>query len=192
VRTAGLSFEDYWAARPSRLRNTAKRRAKAAALDIRCLDRFDEAAWTDYESVYQASWKPTEGSPPLMRDLAKAEGAAGTLRLGLAYREGVPVAAQLWTVEGGRATIHKLAYREDCKQHSPGTLLSAEMFRHVIDRDRPEIIDFGLGDDPYKRDWMDEAEPLFTLQAFDPLSVRGLIALGKRAAGKLVRRAANR
>jgi CelD/BcsL family acetyltransferase involved in cellulose biosynthesis len=48
--------------------------------------------------------------------------------------------------------------------------------------------DFGLGDEAYKRDWMDEAEPLFALEAFDLLRPRGLLALG----GKLVRRATNR
>jgi len=192
VRTAGRSFDDYWDARPSRLRNTAKRRAKAAGLEIRLHDRFDPAGWADYEKVYEASWKPAEGSPALMRELAEAEGAAGTLRLGLAYHEGVPVAAQLWTVENGRATIHKLAYREDARQLSPGTVLSAAMFRHVIDGDRPEIIDFGVGDDPYKRDWMDEAVPLYALDAYHLRSVRGLAALARAAARKLVARAANR
>jgi hypothetical protein len=188
VRTAGLSFDDYWAARPSRLRNTAKRRAKSAGLELRIRDHFDPDAWAHYESVYAGSWKPEEGSPALMRALAEAEGAAGTLRLGLAYRDGEPVAAHIWTVEAGRATIHKLAYREDAKEYSPGTVLGAAMFRHVIDSDRPHVIDFGLGDDPYKRDWMDEAEPLYALEAFDPLRPRGLIALGR----KLVGRAANR
>ncbi|HYD38704.1 MAG TPA: hypothetical protein VEA60_13890, partial [Allosphingosinicella sp.] len=32
--TAGRDFGSYWAARPGRLRNTAQRKAKAAALDI--------------------------------------------------------------------------------------------------------------------------------------------------------------
>ena len=71
------------------------------------------AAWADYEAVYAASWKPEEGSPAFLRALAEQEGAAGTLRLGIARRGGRPVAAQLWTVESGVATIHKLAYVED-------------------------------------------------------------------------------
>ena len=188
IRTAGMSFEDYWASRPSRLRNTAKRRAKAAKLDLVVRDDFDAKAWEDYESVYNASWKPAEGSPALMRRLAEAEGAAGTLRLGLAYHEGQPVAAQLWTVEHKVATIHKLAYREDARHLSPGTILSMEMFRRAIDEDKVETIDFGIGDDGYKRDWMEEAVPLYALTAYDLRSLRGLAGLCRSVAAKLVRR----
>lgn len=186
--TTGISFDDYWAARPSRLRNTAKRRAKAAKLDLVIHDRFDEAAWRDYESVYQNSWKPAEGSPELMRKLAEGEGAAGTLRLGLAYHEGQAVAAQLWVVEHKVATIHKLAYREDAKPLSPGTVLSMEMFRRAIDVDRVEMIDFGIGNDGYKADWMAEAVPLYALTAYDPFSLRGLIGIARSMSAKLVRR----
>lgn len=192
ARTAGLSFDQYWAARPSKLRNTAKRRAKAADLEMRVHDRFDPGAWADYESVYEHSWKPAEGSPALLRQLGEAEGKAGTLRLGLAYQSGVPVAAQLWTVERGVATIHKLAYREDAKHHSPGTILSVEMFRRAIDEDEVELIDFGIGNEAYKAEWMDEAEPLHALTAFDPRSLAGLQALGRSVAGKLVRRLGSR
>jgi hypothetical protein len=192
IRTEGMTFEEYWAARPSRLRNTAKRRAKAAKFDLVVHHGFDAKAWDDYESVYNASWKPAEGSPALMRKLAEAEGAAGTLRLGLAYHEGQPVAAQLWVVEHGTATIHKLAYREDAKQLSPGTILSMEMFRRAIDEDKVGIIDFGIGDDGYKKDWMAECVPLYALKAYDLRSVRGLAGAGRLLASKLVRRVRSR
>lgn len=188
IPTRGLSFEEYWAARPSRLRNTAKRRGKAAKLDLVIHDRFDEAAWADYESVYHGSWKPAEGSPELMRRFAEEEGAAGTLRLGLAYHEGRAVAAQLWVIEHGIATIHKLAYREDAKSLSPGTLLSMAMYRRAIDEERVEMIDFGIGNDGYKADWMTEAVPLYALTAYDPLSLAGLAGIVRSAAAKLVRK----
>jgi hypothetical protein len=192
VRTAGMTFERYWAERPSKLRNTAKRRAKTAGLELRVLDRFEDGAWTDYETVYNNSWKPAEGSPELMRKMAEAEGAAGTLRLGLAYRDGAPVAAQLWTVEHGIATIHKLAYRDDAKHYSPGTVLSVEMFRRAIDDDKVDVIDFGIGNDAYKADWMDEAEPLYALTAYDARSIKGLLAMARAAAAKLVGRRGSR
>ena len=131
-----MDFETYWAARPGQLQNTAKRRGKTAGLDIEIHDRFDEAAWADYEAVYRASWKPEEGSFPFLRALAEQEGAAGTLRLGVARKNGRPVAVQLWLVENGEATIHKLAYAEDAKAMSPGTLLGVEMFRRALDVDR--------------------------------------------------------
>src|SRR3546814_11418082 len=68
-----------------------------------------------------ASWKPEEGHPALLRAFAEAEGAGGRLRMGIARIEGVPVAAQYWTVEDGTAFIHKLAHVEDSLQASPGT-----------------------------------------------------------------------
>ena len=186
IRTSGLSFDDYWASRPSRLRNTARRRAKSAGLEIRIHDRFDPDAWRDYEKVYESSWKPSEGAPDMLRALAELEGEAGTLRLGLAYLEGRPVASQLWLVENGQATIHKLAYAEDAKHCSPGTVLSVEMFRRALDVDKVDLIDFGIGGDAYKAEWMSEAEPLYGLQAFDLRSARGIAGAARAAAAKLV------
>ncbi len=187
MTTQGLDFEAYWAARPSRLRNTADRKARSAGLEIEILDRFDDSAWAQYEEVYKASWKPTEGSSGLLRALAIAEGAAGTLRLGLARQQGRPVAAQLWLVERDVATIHKLAYDEKARAHSPGTVLGMAMFRHALDVDRVAVIDFGLGDDGFKADWIDQSRPVMRLAAWDLRSLRGFAAVSRAAASKLVR-----
>lgn len=192
IATFGMNFATYWAGRPSKLRNTAERKAKAAKLDIVIHRAFDEAAWADYEAVYRESWKPEEGSPAFLRALAEAEGAAGTLRLGVAYRQGTPLAAQLWLVEHGVATIHKLAYAESAKKLSPGTLLSREMFRHVLDVDHVRAIDFGLGGDAYKTDWMAESQPVLRLDAFNPRRPRGLYRFARATASALVRGARSR
>jgi hypothetical protein len=187
--TKGLDFDAYWVKRPSKLRNSAKRKAKAAGLEIAIHDCFDAAAWADYEQVYQASWKPDEGSPAFLRALAEQEGAAGTLRLGIARKDGRALAAQLWLVENGEATIHKLAYREDAKALSPGTVLSMAMFRHVLDQDRVTVIDYGTGDEAYKADWMDERRTLWRVRAYNKRTLRGLIGAARRKASSLVRRA---
>jgi hypothetical protein len=188
VETGGGDFAAYWEKRPARLRNTARRRAKSAGLDIEIYDRFDAGAWADYEAVYRASWKPEEGSFPFLRALAEQEGEAGTLRLGVARSDGRPVAVQLWLVENGEATIHKLAYTEEAKAMSPGTILSEAMFRRAIDEDRVSAIDYGTGDDGYKKDWMDERRLLWQLAAFNPKTARGLIGAARAGASKLVAR----
>jgi hypothetical protein len=192
IDTAGMDFERYWAKRPARLRNTAKRKAKGAALDVVVHDRFDAAAWDDYESVYRASWKPEEGSFPFLRALAEQEGAAGTLRLGIAKAAGVPVAAQLWLVENKEATIHKLAYSEAAKAMSPGTILGMAMFRHVLDQDRVERIDYGTGDEAYKAEWMEEKKTLWNLTAFNPRTFKGLLGAGRAWASALAARRRSR
>ncbi|MEA3065762.1 MAG: hypothetical protein QOJ27_2214 [Sphingomonadales bacterium] len=192
IDTAGRDFDAYWASRPGKLRNTAQRKAKAAGLDIEIHRGFDEAAWAAYQSVYAASWKPEEGSPAFLRALAEREGASGTLRLGIARKDGVPLAAQLWLVEGGTAWIHKLAYREDSKSLSPGTVLSMAMFRAALDEDKVARIDYGTGDEPYKRDWMDERATLWRLEAYDPRSPLGLAGAIRARLSALVRRARSR
>ena len=172
VEIAGRSFAEYWSARPGRLRETVRRKGSKGAVALRITDCFDPADWADYEAVYVQSWKPEEGSPAFLRRFAEQEGAADTLRLGLAHIDGRPVAAQLWTVEHGTAYIHKLAHVEDAKTHSPGTLLSHALFAHAIDRDSAHTIDFGTGDDAYKRDWMEDVRPMLRLDMHRPLDPR--------------------
>jgi CelD/BcsL family acetyltransferase involved in cellulose biosynthesis len=192
VNTKGQDFAAYWARRPSKLRNTATRKAKAAGLDIAIYRSFDPAAWADYETVYAASWKGEEGSPAFLRAMAETEGAAGTLRLGIAKKDGKPVAAQLWTVENGTAWIHKLAYDEEAKALSPGTILSMAMFRAALDEDRVERIDYGTGDDAYKRDWMEDRVPLWRVEAYNPRRLSGLAGAARAWVSALVRRRGSR
>jgi CelD/BcsL family acetyltransferase involved in cellulose biosynthesis len=192
IVTEGMDFDAYWATRPGKLRSTAKRKAKAAGLDVTVHTGFSPEAWADYEAVYRESWKPEEGSFPFLRALAGQEGAAGALRLGIARKEGMPVAAQLWLVENGEATIHKLAYAESAKPLSPGTILGEAMFRHVLDRDRVSMIDYGLGDEPYKADWMGERRTLWRLTAHDPRRLAGLAGVLRAKASNLARRLRSR
>jgi hypothetical protein len=170
-------FAAWWATRPGRLRETVRRKGRKVA--IRVARSYDPADWDAYGAIYAQSWKPAEGSPTFLRRFAQAEGAAGRLRLGLASIDGVPVAAQLWTIEDGTAFIHKLAHDPAAAAHSPGTLLTHAMFAMAIDQDRVTTIDFGTGDDPYKRDWMDEVRVRYRLEAYHPLAVRHWPALGK-------------
>ncbi len=183
------SFAEYWAGRPGKMRTTLKR--KAAKVEVEIHTRFDDAAWTAYEAIYALSWKPAEGRPDLLREFAQQEGSAGRIRLGLAHHEGEPVAAQFWTVEmspdGPIAYIHKLAHLEAFKSLSAGTTLSAALFEHVIDRDKVTLVDFGTGNDPYKRDWMEENRPRFRLDCIDPMQPRAWALLGKRAAQRVAR-----
>jgi CelD/BcsL family acetyltransferase involved in cellulose biosynthesis len=91
-------------------------------------------------------------------------------------------------VEAGTAFIHKLAYIEEAKPLSPGTSLSAALFQTVIDEDKVRFVDFGTGDDPYKRDWMEQQRHRWQLQAIDPRAVSQWGALGRMLASTLVAR----
>ena len=177
------SFAEYWAARPGPLRTTFKR--KSGKVEVKVLTHFDELLWDQYEAIYAASWKPEEDHPAMLRSFAREEGAAGRLRIGMAWHNGTPVAAQCWTVEAGCAFIHKLAYLESTRALSPGTTLSAALFEHVIDRDRVDLVDFGTGDQPYKADWMNAVRPRYRIDCIDLGSVRGWIELARLTASRL-------
>lgn len=166
LRTNGRSFAEYLAQRPGPIRTTLKR--KARKIDVNVFTSFDDVAWKSYEKIYASSWKPAEGRPAVLKAFAEQEGAAGRLRLGIALHEGRPVAAQFWTVEGGTAWIHKLAHLEEAQPLSAGTTLTAALFEHVIDHDGVQLIDFGTGNDPYKRDWMEENRPRYQLDCHNP------------------------
>jgi CelD/BcsL family acetyltransferase involved in cellulose biosynthesis len=186
-------FEAYWADRPATLRNTVARRSRSHPLTVRVHRAFDARAWAEYEDVYRASWKPQEGSFPFLRALAEREGAAGTLRLGVAHDpQGRAVAAQLWLVENGIATIHKLAHREDTKAGSPGSILSHALFREAIAVDEVRRIDFGLGDEPYKADWVDTPNRMWRIDAYRPATIRGATGIARESASRLVRTARHR
>lgn len=180
-------FDSYWDARPGALRSTVDRKSAKFPVDIKIHSCFSEAAWEDYEAVYASSWKPEEGSLSFLRAIAEQEGNAGCLRLGIARRDGQAVAAQLWTVENGTALIHKLAHREDAGEGSPGTLLSHAMFRHVIDTDRVKRIDFGTGDDSYKRDWTEEERPLYQIDLYNLRRLSSWLPAVKSCISGLVR-----
>jgi CelD/BcsL family acetyltransferase involved in cellulose biosynthesis len=174
IAVDGKSFDTFWQERPGQLRNTHDRKLKKYGVETEILTTFDNDAWAAYESVYAESWKPREGDARFLRRMAEREGKAGCLRLGLARLDGEVVAAQFWTVENGIAYIHKLAHREAARQSSAGTILSAALFRHVIDTDRVSLIDFGTGNDRYKADWMDRNAPLDTIRLYNTRHPAGL------------------
>lgn len=164
----GTRFADYWAARPGTLRSTLRRKAQRHPLEISIHAQVDDALWTALERVFRASWKPDGDDFAFLRAFAESEARGGRLRLGLARTaDGRPVAVELWTIERGRAYIHKLAFDERAADASPGTQLSHAMFRRAIDEDGVATIDFGTGDNGYKASWMPHTVPMRTLHAFD-------------------------
>lgn len=185
LEVAGRSYAQYLASRPGALRTTLRR--KSGKVDVRIETVFQPDTWPDtwdaYEAIYRQSWKPAEGSPEFLREFAEAEALAGRLRMGLALVDGEPVAAQFWTVEHDTAFIHKLAHLESAKSVSPGTILTAAMMQRVIDHDGVAMVDFGTGDDPYKRDWMEGVRlryRLVMMRARDPENWPSILRLALR------------
>ena len=125
------NFADYWNSRGSRLKSTVKRKAAALQRGNRLtFEQIDLAAdWQRgaeiYKRIYAGSWKPDEPHPHFIDVLLEKLGRRGVARLGVALIDGQPVAAQIWLVCGGAATIFKLAHDPAFDRHSPGTPVRA-------------------------------------------------------------------
>lgn len=164
LRVDRRSFDLYLEDRPGPLRTILRRKTEKVAVTIETA--FNPDSWAAYEDIYAGSWKGEEGYPGFLKAFAEQEGAAGRLRLALARADGQAIAAQFWTVEGGTAFIHKLAHHEAAKALSPGSTLIAALLKHVIDVDAVQWVDFGTGDDAFKRDWMEQVRPRYRIEAF--------------------------
>jgi hypothetical protein len=153
---AGLSFADYLAARPSQVRNTLRRKGKSfpGTLEIITGGERLEIGIAAYEHVYLRSWKKPEPYANFVGDWMRICARNGWLRLGVAWLDDKPIAAQFWFVRKKRAFIYKLAYDEEHKPLSAGSLLTAELFRHCLDIDRVDEVDYLSGDDAYKSQWV--------------------------------------
>ena len=168
-RLQGQSYEEYMAGRPAQLQNTISRKKRKLerehGYEIR-LFTGDEVprGMPDYYAVYHASWKQNELDNAAFLDcFVEAFSRAGWSRLGILYVKEQPVAAQLWFVHHGKASIFRLAYDKAWKQYSTGSILTSFLMEYVIDTDQVEEIDFLTGNDAYKQDWMSERRERFLL-----------------------------
>ncbi|MEZ5503641.1 MAG: GNAT family N-acetyltransferase [Halioglobus sp.] len=184
---AGASYRAYLTSRPSRLRNTIKRRTRhfldsnRGHLNLILGGDSLEAGITDYVTIYKRSWKQEEPFPDFIPRLLRLSANRGWLRLGIARYDNKPVASQIWLISHGTAYIFKLAYDEDFKHLSPGTVLTAFMMEQIIDKDGITQIDYLSGDDDYKRDWMSLRRERQGIAAYNPLTIRGAGMLVGRA-----------
>ncbi len=192
--TGGMSFKDYLAGRPSQLLSTWRRKRRSLAATARLRAAFFsesagiDAAVADYQTVYTASWKTPEAFPDFVPALIRLAAGLGALRMGVYYINGVPAAAQFWILWRGRAVIYKLAHDSRLDKLSLGTLLTMDMVERVLEQDHPQEINFGRGDDPYKRLWLPRRRQRWGITAANPRTVRGLRLGLEREAAKLYHR----
>ncbi len=145
-------------------------------------DRLDVGI-AAYEAVYARSWKEPEPFPGFAAAIMRAAAAAGVLRLGLLRRDGMPVAAQYWTLVAGTATVHKLAHDAAARKISPGTVLTARMLRHLLEHDHVTALDFGRGDDAYKAGWTGRRRGRIGVLLCPPWHPAGTVALVRHLLG---------
>ncbi len=193
---AGRSYERYFKELPTKIRKNApreRRRLEEKGMVVRIYSAPDgdlEQGIAAYDQVYNSSWKKPEPFPDFIPNLCRTAAQQGWLRLGVMTlgEEHIPVAAQLWLVKGDVAYIYKVAYVQEYAKQSVGTVLSCAMMEHVIDVDKVQQVDYGMGDDAYKREWMSHRREGFGLVAFNKRRWRGIAAAAKHFGGKVLRR----
>ena len=190
----GLDWSAYLVRRPGALRETIRRRLRRAEklpkarFDLLTKPNQIENAVAVFEAVYEKSWKQPEPFPTFNAALMRAVAEAGHLRLGVWSIGTEPVAVQFWVVTGGEAIVLKLAHDEAFKAHSPGTVLTALMLRHLLEVEKVTRIDFGRGDDDYKKGWAMDRRQRIGMLLVHPWSVGGSLELARHVAGKVWRR----
>jgi hypothetical protein len=190
----GRSFREYFEGLRSPVRNIAKSKNKKIERSgrVRCeiLEGTEglERGIAAYNQVYAASWKVQEPYPEFVPKLIRTCAEEGTLRLGLAYVDGEPAAAQIWIVHAGIASIYKIAYDQKFRDLSVGTYLMTRMMELAIDVEKVAEIDYLTGDDRYKMDWMSQRRERWGILALNPCTFRGALAIARHVGGRAAKR----
>lgn len=185
-------WDEYLCSRDAKLRYAIRKMgerltAKGARIEILTTREEVATATSAYERVYAASWKRAEPFEAFIPGLIELCAAQGALRMGIIWLGERPIAAQLWILTGKRISIYKVAYDEEFKSFSPGTVLTATLMRHALQNDSVHEVDYLMGDDPYKRNWMTDRRERWGLIAFNPMTIRGSAALALESFNRLGR-----
>jgi hypothetical protein len=186
----GKSFKDYLAARSSALTNTWRRKSAALSKTDASFCVHDKAQPLEpfiaaYRQAEQQSWKQDEPFPQFIPELIRFAESIGALRIGMLSIGGETAAVQFWIVWRREALIFKLVHAEKFASFSPGTLLTMHMLEHIFAHDAPAQINFGRGDDAYKKLWVSERTERWGIDAANLRTGRGLMLAAGMAAADL-------
>jgi Acetyltransferase (GNAT) domain len=154
------SSEEYMAQRPGNVRSNIPYRIrklkKTGCIDIEIIDTSDniEQIMCQYYELYSKSWQEKEMTGPSFHAaLVRSFIDKKWIRIGRLLLDGKVIACQLWVIYDHYAYIIKLFYDQEYQKYAPGKILTAEMIKHVIDKDKVSTIDYVQGDDEYKKEW---------------------------------------
>jgi hypothetical protein len=103
------------------------------------------------------------------------------------------VAAQIWIVSAGRATLWRSRFAKKSALLSVGAVVTFAMMRHILAADRPRALEFGPGDDAGRQQWLDGRHARIGLAVFNLGTAKGWGVAARHygggAAGAALRRA---
>ncbi|MDO6425509.1 GNAT family N-acetyltransferase [Thalassotalea sp. 1_MG-2023] len=175
------SEDTYFSTRPSRLKNTLKRKNKQLVKHNFRFQIADDPTsvkqmFTDYQAIYQQSWKGQEYSDDFILAACLNAQAEQKLCFATLYIDEIPAASQIWFTQENQVSIFKLAYDPQFSSLSVGSLLSEYMTKHVLNHYGMRHIEFGMGNERYKQDWMNEKQHRYCYLVFNTKSIIGILA----------------
>jgi hypothetical protein len=121
------------------------------------------------------------GHPDFMPGLLRTYSDQGCLRLGLAWFGDQPVAAQVWVVAHGRATIYARAHDAAFAHYAPDTLISVMLTAHVTEVDEVSEVAYLSGHAPYHNTWKSHRRERRSIVVHNAGSLRGLAGLARES-----------
>ena len=106
-----------------------------------------------YSEVRGKSWKAAEKDSGFLREVTKLFAEKGWLRLAFLFFNGAPIACDKWMVWNRIGYAWDGLYDLEFSNYSPGKVLESEIIEYMIDQEKVFEIDFGEGDETYKKRW---------------------------------------
>lgn len=188
-----MTWDEYLKLLPGKLRNTLKRLGKKfaeAGGQFKIMNGSEsdlDEALNAYHAVYSSSWKKPEPFPDFIPEFIRLCARKGVLRMGAAYMDNQPAAVQFWLVSHGKAFIYKVAYDEKFSAYSIGSLLTGHLMQHVIEVDGVNEVDYLIGDDIYKKQWMSHRRERWGIVAYNSRSLKGIWGMASEATKRLAK-----
>ncbi|MSP61009.1 MAG: GNAT family N-acetyltransferase [Myxococcales bacterium] len=158
------TFDDYLAAMNAKTRMKFRRRTRKFRKDfdeqveLRSVTRAEDVRpFLDaVDAIFPSTWQArVSGTRPRngATDVASLEEIArrGWLRSYLLFCRARPVAFVLGYQYHGVYHHDETGYDQALSAHGPGTVLNQLLVEELFARDRPRLLDFGFGDNEYKR-----------------------------------------
>ena len=174
-----MDFDNYLGQRSAGIRREYGRKGRRLAKHFKLeqvvygddsqLDRVLD----EYQDIYAKTWKKPERFPQYIPELIRHGLAKQQIRVAMLYLDGQPVATEVYILFNGQATSYKGGYDPAYKKYSPHSVLRIFAFKHLMEVDGVNEIDFGYGDHPYKKDWFSQKRWLVGVLAFNPRSLMG-------------------
>lgn len=143
---------------------------------VRDLARIHLARWGTGKSEIEDPGRVERFAAWFSEVVARGQGGWLELRSG----DGDLMASFTYLAFGTAVSLHRTAYNPAFRDHSPGVVMEWEALDLLIRRGMRDI-DFGFGNDPYKRHWSTEVRATCTVSACAP-TARTWLMRGMQAA----------